>query len=219
MTGSKMSRALFDAVLRGDLAQVEKTLDAGADPNAIDEGKLGWRPLHTAIEAIGEKDAPFAVLRVLLDRGAQVDGWDRKREATPLLMAVFRSQPDSVRLLLARGAEPDVVGAEGDTPLLWAIVEDDHATIDILLAHGVGKSINRAGTIEGTTPLGAAAMRGRLDLVERLLASGADASVTDHDRDTAEERAQGELSQATGELAERLKRIIERLQVVTREAR
>ena len=50
------------------------------------------------------------------------------------------------------------------------------------------------------------------------LAAGADPSLTDYDRDTAEERAMGELSEATGELAEQLKRVIERLQTAVREA-
>lgn len=214
-----MSQDLFDAVLRGDVARIEKALDEGADPNAVDAEQPGWRPLHTAIEAIDEEGAPFAVLRLLLDRGAVVDGWDRKKDATPLLMAVFRSQPDSVRLLLARGADPDVVGAEGDTPLLWAICTDDHETTGILLTHGVGASIDRAGTIEGTTPLGSAARRGQLELVERLLAAGADPGVTDYDRYTAEGRAQDELRQAGGELAKRLELIIERLQEARRETR
>lgn len=214
-----MSEELFDAVLRGDIVRVGEVLDAGADSNALDTGKQGWRPLHAAIEAIDEEGAPLEVLRVLLDRGADVDGWDRKREATPLLMAVFRSHLDSVRLLLDRGADIDVVGSEGDTPLLWTIVEGDDAMLEIILSHGVGESIDIPGTIQGLTPLGAAAMRGRLDLVERLLAAGADPSVTDHDRDTAEDRANGELSEASGEMVEQLKRCIERLQKAAREAR
>ena len=88
-----------------------------------------------------------------------------------------------------------------------------------LLAHGVGASIDRAGTIEGTTPLGSAARRGRLELVERLLAVGADAKVTDYDRYTAEERARDELPQASGEFAKRLELIIKRLQAARSEVR
>lgn len=213
-----MSELLFDAVRRGDVAQVEKLLDAGADPNAVADGSLGWRPLHMAIEAIGEEGAPIAVLRVLLERGAHANSWDREREATPLLMAVFRSQPASVRLLLAHGANPDVIGAEGDTPILCAIVEDDAAITHLLLTHGIGNSIDQPGTIEGTTPLGAAARRGRLALVERLLAMGADPDVTDHDRFTAQERAQRALATATGNAASRLALVVERLQAARGDA-
>ena len=213
-----MSSDLFDAVQRGDVAQVEQALSRGADPNADDGGKLGWRPLHVAIEAIGEDGAPLDLLRVLLNGGAQVEVWDRRKEATPLLMAVFRAQPDSVRLLLAHGANPDVVGLEGDTPILWAMLQEDEEITEILLDHGIGASVNRAGTIEGTTPLGTAARYGRLDLVERILAAGADLAVTDHDRMTAEERTQRALSEATGELAERLERVLKRLQEARSEA-
>lgn len=214
-----MSGELFDAIDRGDVAEVEKCLAGGADPNAEEAGELGWLPLHAVIEAIDAEGAPVAVLRVLLDHGARVDGWDRDWEATPLLMAVFRSLPECVRLLLARGANPDVVGIEGDTPILCSLIQEDHEITDMLLTHGIGESINRPGTIEGTTPLGAAARLGRIDFVERILAAGADLDVTDYDRFTAEERAQRALAKATGELAERLELIVERLQRARCEAR
>ena len=213
-----MSGELFDAIMRGDVARMEKALAAGADPDALETGEQGWRPLHAAIEAIDVEGAPLAVLQVLLDRGAQVNVWDRSEEATPLLMAVFRLQPDSVRLLLAHGADPDVVGDEGETPILWAIAEENDAIVDLLLDHGLSDSINQPGSMEGTTPLGAAASRGRLDLVERLLADGADPNVLDYDHCTAEKRAQFSLSTATGELADRLQRVIQRLRSARRGA-
>jgi ankyrin repeat protein len=60
-----------------------------------------------------------AVLRVLLDRGADVNartraGW------TALTYAAWRGHAEAVRLLLARGADPNVTDREGWTILQYA---------------------------------------------------------------------------------------------------
>ena len=204
-----MSKELFDAILRGDVADVVKALDAGADIDAMEDEIPGWRPLHVAIEAIDEEGAPLEVLRALLEHGADVDAWDRCQDSTPMLMAVCRSLPDSATLLLAHGADPDVVGGEGDTAIRWAAAEGDTAMVDILIAHGVTGSIDIPGTGEGTTPLGAAAIRGHIAIVERLLAAGADPDAVDCDGFSALERARRERARVTGELAQRIDAVIE----------
>ena len=213
-----MSHELFDAVLRGDVAGVVKALDAGADVDAMETEIPGWRPLHVAIEAIDEEGAPLDVLRVLLDHGAHVNDWDRCKNSTPVLMAALRSRPESVRLLLAHGADPDVTGSEGHTAIRWAAAEGDTAMVDILLTHGVKGSIDIGTTSEGTTPLGAAAIRGHIEVVHRLLAAGANPVAVDCDGYTAEERAKRERARVTGELGEKLDIIIERLRAATRAA-
>lgn len=210
-----MSEELFDAILRGDVPGIAEALDAGADINATQAQMPGWRPLQVAIEAIDEEGAPLDVLRVLLEHGASINDWDRCKDSTPVLMAVCRSQPESVQLLLAHGADPDVTGGEGDTAIRCAAADGDTAMVDILLAHGVKGSIDIGTTGEGTTPLGAAAIRGYFEIVERLLAGGANPLAADCDGYTAEERAQRELARASGELVEQLEAIIERLQRAT----
>lgn len=212
-----MSDALFDAVVRGDVARILRALNDGADIDAMQAEIPGWRPLHVAIEAIDEENAPLDVLRVLLEHGANVNDWDRCKDSTPVLMAVLRSQPESVRLLLAHGANPDVTGSEGDTAIRWAAAEGDTAMVDILLTHGVQGSIDTAGTGEGTTPLGAAAIRGHVEIVERLLTAGANPDAVDCDGFSAQQRARRTRSRATSALVEQLDVIIERLQTATLE--
>ena len=56
---------LRDAASRGDLAEVERLLKAGADVNAKDNN--GWTPLHWA----AAKNPTPAVLEVLLKAGAE----------------------------------------------------------------------------------------------------------------------------------------------------
>lgn len=97
-------------------------------------------------------------------------------------MAVFRDQPEAQRLLLAAGADPNVAGDEGDTPLRFAIEEGDAATAERLLNAGADATINAAGGPSGMSALGRAAFTSRIDLVELLLAAGADPHAADVDR-------------------------------------
>jgi hypothetical protein len=84
--------------------------------------------------------------------------------------------------------------------------------VKLLLEHGAGATIDLAGAGEGCTALGAAARRGLVDIVEVLLAAGADPNALDVDRYTALDRAEFGLREADAEdladgLAERIARI------------
>ena len=87
--------ALMMAALRGQLVWCQRLLSRGAPIN-----KAGWSPLHYA--AVGPEPR---VVQLLLDRGAVVDA-EAPNRSTPLMMAARYGKEDSVRLLLARGADP-----------------------------------------------------------------------------------------------------------------
>jgi ankyrin repeat protein len=102
----------------------------------------------------------------------------------PLGLAAFFGHEDAVRLLLARGANPNLsarnamrvaaihaASAAGSLPIARALVE-------------AGADVN-AVQQAGFTPLHAAAMSGRLDLVKLLLDHGADPSAKADDGRTA----------------------------------
>ena len=86
-------------------------LDAGDDPNQADRD--GFTPLHFAAQR-----GSLEVLRLLLDRGAEVDARNRFGN-TPLFVAVFNSQGrgDLIALLRERGADPLRANHSGQTPL------------------------------------------------------------------------------------------------------
>ena len=142
-------------------------------------GPAGWTPLHAAIEA-GDADGDWSSFEALLTAGADVNAWDADRDATPLLMAVFRGAREAAARLLQAGADPDIVGAEGDTPVLWAVSEGDEQLLALLLAHPLPMTLDRPGGAVGATPLAAAIDLGRADLVERLLGAGACRTARDH---------------------------------------
>ena len=66
------------------------------------------------------RKADTAAAKRLLDQGMSADSKDS--EGTPALMAAtLYSSADLVKLLLDRGANPNVTNAVGATPLMWAI--------------------------------------------------------------------------------------------------
>lgn len=87
--------ALMMAALHGQYDWCVRLLARGAPIN-----KPEWSPLHYAASGPDAK-----VVRLLLDRGAVVEAESPDR-TTPLMMAARYGTEDSVKLLLARGADP-----------------------------------------------------------------------------------------------------------------
>ncbi len=86
--------ALMMAALRGLDDWCRRLLARGAPVN-----KAGWTPLHYA--ATGPDPN---IVALLLERGAAVDA-EAPNKTTPLMMAARYGKEDSVKLLLARGAD------------------------------------------------------------------------------------------------------------------
>jgi ankyrin repeat protein len=100
---------------------VRMLLDAGADIEADEVNCYGGKPLHWASE-----HAPAAV-RLLLERGAEVNSRNRKADSelfgmTPLIMNATQANDCAqvTELLIAAGAEVDATDARGKTAIVHA---------------------------------------------------------------------------------------------------
>ena len=97
------------------------------DPDCVHQpGPDGQQPLHMASDA--------AIVDFLLERGARLDATCIDHESTPAQWAIG-IRPEISRVLLARGARPDVflAAALGDAELLQSLVEEDAGCLEARL--------------------------------------------------------------------------------------
>ena len=186
-----MNAELFTAIRAGDTATVQKLIDA--DPALLDaKDENGLSALTVAKYTRQE-----SIAQMLLDRGASLDifhaamagvlprvvellagdrglvnsyssdGW------TPLHVAAFFSNKDTVEILLANGADVHARSrnALGNTPLHAAVAARNNDVVPVLLAHGADVNARQHG---GFVPLHAVAQSGDLGLASLLIAHGAD---------------------------------------------
>src|SRR5262249_23546145 len=137
-----------------------------ADVNALDED--GRSPLMHAVLA---EDADPAVVRMLIERGAEVGASDSEEEWTALHFAARDQKEAVVRALLEAGAAVDPVDVYGNRPL-WRSLTDPSpslAVIEELVKHGADPHKKNS---HGEAPIDLARRMGRDDLVAILEGNG-----------------------------------------------
>ena len=125
------------------------------------------------IEAV--KQGELAVVRALLDRGADFDAPEIDG-TTALHWAVHRDDGDIASLLIDAGADVTAANRYGVAPIALASLNGSAPMLARLLA--AGADANR-GQPEGETALMTAARTGRVDAVRLLLDHGADVNAAE----------------------------------------
>jgi ankyrin repeat protein len=97
----------------------------------------------------------------------------RKKLQQRLVEAAAWAEPGRVVDLLRDGADPNMPGPDGTTPLYRASVQNRADNVRALVAAGADPNAE-SGTGEEGLPLCAASCWGHLDTVRELLAAGAD---------------------------------------------
>lgn len=151
---------------------VEVLLARGANVNEVDGS--GQTPLHMAAN-FGGKDVP----ELLLAHGAQIDARDNAGN-TPLHAAAGFADVgrDLLELLIAKGADVKATNEAGQTPLhrvamITRLDKRIERAAEVLLAHGAEVDAkDKSGY--GNTPLHFAVQSGNKELVDLLVAKGAD---------------------------------------------
>ncbi|MFL5246092.1 MAG: ankyrin repeat domain-containing protein [Gemmataceae bacterium] len=169
------------ACLEGRLAEA-KSLLAEADVNGANE--LGQCALLTF-------DAE--VTRFLLENGADPNRQTNENGPSPLSGLCFDRKYDCVKLLLSKGADPNVGRPEsGETPLHHAVCGKDPNNVQLQIVTALleaGANPNRRAKsgiisdnfmrdvrVRGEAPLHRAAAYASKEVIEVLLAAGADRS-------------------------------------------
>jgi ankyrin repeat protein len=166
------------------------------------------------------------LIRLLLDKGADVnartrevppsrrwlyalnDSWVDYTGQTPLLRAALSGDTTTMRLLVQRGADPNLATLAGTTPLMaaagvgWAVAqtytESPQASLDaVLFCLELGADVNAANSM-GLTALLGAVNRGRNDIIELLVKRGARLDIKDKEGRTPLRWAEGVFLAAVG---------------------
>jgi len=110
------------AAFFGHPATVEALLDAGADVLTVSRNGEGNLPINAAAAGPRADQRP-AIVRLLISRGAPVDGRGSPSGHTPLHEAAFNGDVALVRLLLESGANRRLRTGDGQTALEIANVK------------------------------------------------------------------------------------------------
>jgi ankyrin repeat protein len=171
-------------------------LDAGAEVNAESDAYGGGSTALMLTATSGHPErvgVQMALLELLLDRGARIDG----REST-VNVCLRNGRGTAAEFLAEKGGRLDLEGAAGVGALDavkacfaedgglrspatakqladgfgWACEFGRVAVVDFLLVHGVRADLSLRA--DGVTPLHWAALGGHVEIVRMLLARGAD---------------------------------------------
>lgn len=167
------STPLHHAAGFGTLATMKLLLDKGADVNAANKRKS--TPLFWALH-------DEAKVRLLLNRHAAIDAKTADGRSLVYQAASMGNSIPLLRLLLDKGASPDVKTLTGLTPLMAA---SGRANIEAMRLLIEKKADVNAKNEAGATPLIAAASTGKAEAVRMLLEKGADPNVKTKRNETA----------------------------------
>jgi ankyrin repeat protein len=123
---------LFEAAAVGDVLRIEDILTADPGASHAFSGD-GWTALHLGA-GFGTPEAAD----LLLQHGAQVDAISRNAQRNqPLHAAIALSRnPETVRLLLSHGADPNATQVGGFTPLFSAATANRRDLAHMLIESG-----------------------------------------------------------------------------------
>ena len=152
---------LMHAAALGSLDTVRLLLDHGANINA--RSAAGATPLMWAA-------ADPAKVQLLVERGADVKAASESGRTALLLAAMSDQSAETVRLLLARGADAKALDRDQTSTLSAAANGNDTEAVRLLLK--AGAPVDQAN-VAGNTALMNAATNGNLEVVKLLLAAGA----------------------------------------------
>ena len=129
-TGKNNRTALLIACLKRKKDAINALLNAGADSNIA--GADGYTCLHDA----AWDDCCTEALQAILSHGGYVNATS-KENVTPLMLACVKGNKDAINVLVNAGADPNIVDADGETCLHYAVRNNCCTEIlQAIISHG-----------------------------------------------------------------------------------
>jgi uncharacterized protein len=134
---------LREAAGRGDVAEIERQIAAGADPNALVKDMFGFG--HSTPLQWAAQKGHVAAMAVLLKAGARVDGTNREGY-TPLMLAAWSGQTAAIDVLVAVSADVHRADKDGNSALHLASMYGHLDAARVLLEAGAKADVrNKKG--------------------------------------------------------------------------
>lgn len=162
---ARVSAAAFSAATNGNVVVLSLLFDYGINP-AMQSSK--GENLLTASTAHPE------VLRTVLEGGVQVDTPNARRE-TALIVSSRNGHMESVTILLGYGANVNIAGADGRTPLMYAVGANN---LELVRRIVLSEATIWARDEARNTALHLAAATASPEIVRLLLTAGSDVNTT-----------------------------------------
>lgn len=179
----EVARLLLDRGARKDLLAAAGLGDAALVRELLDENPHLVNqtfPLfnHTLLH-VAAKTGQREVAALLLDRKADIEKLAQGR--TPLWLAVERGRIEVATLLLSRGAAVDATDGSGETPLYEAAKKNDVGMVRLLLGHKADVNYRKKTGGEDTPLHRAVDHASSNEVIELLVARGADLNARDRE--------------------------------------
>jgi len=132
-------------------------------------------------DAVRKDDA--TAIEAVITAGADINAIDKLSKFTPIIIATLRNNPETFALLLEAGADASIIDKNQNNLLHHAAFNNTPDVATILLAQDVIDLEHRRSQY-GFTPLLVAAFEGNLEMVDLLVAHGANIEAQDDWDDT-----------------------------------
>ena len=163
---------LMKANKNGNIDATKELLNAGADHTILDGFGDTW--IHQSIDGGYRQE----LIQTMIDHGADVNAINKRNE-TAFMKACKTGNVDAIKLLLSVGANPNIENDDGETWIHHTVIGNwSREVLQVVIAHGGDVNAATKGNI---TALMLASRTGNADVINVLLAAGADPNITDAD--------------------------------------
>ena len=161
---------IFELITDGDLDELKNLLQSNPSI-ANTKNRQGLIPLIFAIDFIEDPEIMTAIIKLLLEHGADPNQEDKETVSTPLIAAIENNNIEIIKLLLEHGANLENQDEKMFTPLNYAVEEGNMEIIKLLLEKGADPN---EPDEQGCTSLFFAIKNDNPEIIKLLLEHGAD---------------------------------------------